>query len=91
MARSHKKSHRKSRSHKKSHRKSRSPKKSKSRRSRTYRLTKKQFHSLKLDECRSRRLKKNCISDPNCSWSRTKRHCYKGKRSVYYGPALPSM
>jgi hypothetical protein len=79
---------RKSRSRKAS-RKSRSRKSKSPRRSRVHRLTKKQHHEMHLESCRRRSTAENCESDPNCSWNSSNQKCYKGKRLVYQGPALP--
>ncbi len=80
-----------SRSHKKrSHSRKRKSHKRKSRR-RSYLRKSKAKQAAYLEGCASRRRKASCKSDPNCSWSKSRRHCYRGKRNIFAGPALPVM
>lgn len=68
----------KSRSHKRSHKKSRPH---------SYVRTSKRLTKKYQESCSGKK-KQYCLGDPNCSWSSSRRHCYRGKQAVYAGPSL---
>jgi len=88
MPKKYKTSHKKAKSKSKSKSKKKSHSKKYGKRKGYARLTKSR-HTGYIESCRKRRSRKSCGSDPNCSWSSSRKRCYRGKQLVYAGPSLP--